>query len=67
MAKVHTEIQFMGLDVLYQSYILADGNIYISDDINKQMDCSNNSVIINKDEWNDFKNFIDRQILELEK
>ena len=47
----------------YRSYINDNGNIFIGEDD----DDSDNFCVINKEDWEDFKNFIDKQFFEEKK
>ena len=64
MAYLLKQIKFKGKGIVYTAFLSDDNSIIITD---KSLDATNNTVIIDCDEWNDFKNLIDKLFFEEKK
>ena len=61
MAFISQKIHLENGDTNYESYVNSDGDIFIHQEGD---DGWYNYIIIKKDEWDDYKNFIDKQLKE---
>jgi|GEM_PF-3853786 len=61
MAQIKKFIKFKGEGVEYTAFISDCNSIIITDE---SKDASNNTVVIDCNEWNDFKNLIDKHFFE---